>query len=75
MEILFIVIGVLLGICLSSLYVYSRFVGRIRIDRSDPDEPPYLFLELRKEVMFIANSKYVLLEVRNENFVKSDTQT
>jgi hypothetical protein len=44
-------------------------VGTLRIDRSDPSEPPYIFLELAKGVGDISTKKNVILRVRNENYI------
>lgn len=39
-------IGFLLGVCLTKITNRKRSIGTLRMDRSDPDEAPYLFLEL-----------------------------
>ena len=59
MEIyILIVMALLIGFAIGSLITnlaYGRLkVGTLRVDRSDPDDPPYLFLELNKNVGDIA---------------------
>lgn len=39
-------VGFVLGICLAKLRKMKRTVGTLRIVYSDPNETPYLFLEL-----------------------------
>lgn len=52
------------------LIVYRTYsVGTLRIDRSDPSEPPYMFLELDKGVGDISRKKNVVLKVKNENYI------
>lgn len=67
------VIGLFTGLGLSYLYVRSRFIGRLRIDRSEPEEPPLLFLELHASVEKVSNVKYVILEVKNKNFISKES--
>ena len=44
-------IGFLLGVCLAKITNRKRTIGTLRMDRSDPDEAPYLFLELSRDGM------------------------
>lgn len=70
MEVLFyILIGFAIGFICACITMLSLKVGTLRVDRSDPTEAPYLFLELSKEVGDISGRKYVLLDVKNENFI------
>lgn len=55
------------GAVLIAYRIYS--VGTLRIDRSDPSEPPYIFLELDKGVGDISRKKNVVLKVKNENYI------
>lgn len=45
--------------------------GTLKIDKSDPYEGPYLFLELNHEVSSIGKGKYILLKIEESNY---DTQ-
>lgn len=64
-----LVIGILIGFVLACFGVSLLSVGTLRIDRSDPDDGPYMFLELEKNVHFVSSKKYVLLKVSNQNYI------
>lgn len=49
MEVIYVVVGILIGFAVSSIIRRKHPVGFLRIDKSDPDGP-YLFLELKKSV-------------------------
>lgn len=68
MEVIYILIGILIGFVGASIIHRKRPIGFLRIDRSDPDGP-YLFLELKKSVNEIMTQKTVLLEVKREDFI------
>lgn len=68
MEVIYAIIGVLIGFATSSIIRRKRPVGFLRIDKSDPDGP-YLFLELKKSINEIVTQKTVLLEVKREDFI------
>lgn len=70
MEVLLaVILGFVIGFVCACLGVLSLKIGFLRIDRSDPTEEPYMFMELSKEVGDVSNRKLVLLEVKNENFI------
>jgi len=48
-EVVYVVIGIMIGFAVSSIIRRKHPVGFLRIDKSDPDGP-YLFLELKKSV-------------------------
>lgn len=66
-------IGMIVGIIQASLVAWfvsrSFKVGTLRVDRSDPDDEPYMFLELSKNIGDVSNKKYVVLKVSNENYI------
>lgn len=68
MEVVYVVIGILIGFIGASVIRRKHPVGFLRIDKSDPDGP-YLFLELKKSINEIVTQKTVLLEVKRENFI------
>lgn len=68
MEVIYVVIGILIGFIGASVIRRKHPVGFLRIDKSDPDGP-YLFLELKKSINEIVTQKTVLLEVKRENFI------
>lgn len=65
-------VGVLIGIILYAIAIKTASVGTLRIDQSDPEDSPYLFLELKKNVNNIASNKYVIMEVKHENYISHD---
>lgn len=38
--------GILAGIVVTSAYFWTKTIGALRVDHSDPSEPPYLFLDV-----------------------------
>lgn len=62
-------IGVLVGIVCTTVATRSKSVGSLRVDRSDPDDGPYLFLELSKDIEEIYRKKYVTFKVSLKNFI------
>lgn len=65
----FFLIGAAIGCMVMKFATRKRPIGRLRIDRSDPDDQPYMFLELYKNVGDISKQKNVTLEVSNENYI------
>lgn len=63
------IITLIVGFLLGAIVFRPRPVGNLRIDRSDPADPPYLFLELSSDVGRFLHKKYVVLRVRAENFL------
>ena len=61
-------VGIIIGMMSYYFRNKSDICGNLRIDRSQKDEPPYLFLELKKQVDDICGKKYVVFKVRDENF-------
>lgn len=69
MEWWFMLAGVLLG-CIAAVFGFSRLiVGVLRVDRSDPYDQPYMFLELSKSADTVTSKKYVILKVSTENYI------
>ena len=63
------IVGAIFGAILMRNISYSRSIGSLRVDQSYPDEPPYLFLELEKNVNDFSRKKYVLLRVNMRNLI------
>lgn len=72
MEVLFVLLGVIIGMLGMIIYLALVSVGTLRVDHSDPTEPPYLFLELDKPVESITNKKQVLFRVSKKNYISHD---
>lgn len=66
-----LLIGILIGIGCSWLYLTRKSIGNLRIDESDPYDGPYLFLEITKDegVNYIKKQKFVSLKVVCKNFI------
>ena len=79
MEILFLTLVVISagcigfaigGIAFQKRWISENCIGVLREDHSDPEEAPYLFLELQKDGFEkIRSQKYVVLEVLRENYI------
>lgn len=69
MSAVFIGIGVVIGIAITMLIFKAFIVGTLRVDRSDPTDNPYLFLELSREMSDVSSKKYVILKVNNRNYI------
>lgn len=62
--------GVLIGLMLAKFIYRDRPIGNLRVDNSDPDSGPYLFLELSKGLeSSVLSKKYVMLRVKIENYI------
>lgn len=69
---MFLLLGIAIGMVVANLRYVRLKVGTLRVDRSDPDEPPYLFLELNKNVGDITSKPYVVLKVSDKNYISRD---
>lgn len=67
--IIIFVIGIFAGYVIALPIFRMRSVGSLRIDTSDPDDGPYLFLELSKDVDVVYQRKYVTLRVNTKSFI------
>lgn len=74
-------VGVLIGVFIGMFIGMERMrkavedgsVGNLRIDRSEPDEPPRPFLEVKDATIeTIAQKKFVMLKVINENYLSQN---
>ena len=66
---LIFILGVIFGGILVHTIKKEDIVGDLRIDTSDPDDGPYMFLELNRSVMSIYNEKLVTLRVNTQNYI------
>lgn len=67
-------IGILIGAGRMRKAVGEQSVGDLRIDRSDPDEPPRPYLEIYKgnSIESISRKNFVFLKVINESYLSRD---
>ena len=65
-----LLIGIMVGVLLSRFIFREKPVGSLRVDESDPDSGPYLFLELDRSgadaiyIIFSATPKILWLLIR-----------
>lgn len=69
MEIVYIIIGAVIGLAITVAGLFFCSIGALRIDRSDPTDKPYMFLEIKKGVGDISRRKFVVLRVKCEDFI------
>lgn len=70
------VIAFVFGLFIGSLFAGLLFhrkakpvCGALRVDTSDPQDGPYLFLELTEGLDKVANSRQVTFDVKVENYI------
>jgi len=64
--------GLLLGWVISTVISRVKTVDTLRVDTSDPDDGPYMFLELKNTPAMIMQKKYITLKVKLENFLSQE---
>lgn len=65
-----LIIGIVIGICLSALVFKNKTVGTLRVDNSDPDSGSFLFLELYHGGLDdICKKDYVRFKVERKNYI------
>ena len=69
-----IFIGVVIGYILKTIFSRPKVIGTLRVDHSDPDDGPYMFLELSSEesVKTIRHDDYVTFKVNVENYISQN---
>lgn len=64
------IIGIAVATTMSRMEWQSKTIGTLREDKSDPDEPPYLFMELDRDGFEkIHKHQQVLLNVKIEDYI------
>ena len=73
MTMLYIFVGFVMGL-LAAYFIFKCKPkdGTLRVDRSDPDDEPYLFLEGIKSPYEIAYKRFVILDVKRENYISHE---
>ena len=70
MTLVLILFGILAGIIIAKVIFQEKPIGSLRVDESDPDSGPYLFLELDPgSVDAIYKKQYVRLRVQIANYI------
>ena len=62
-------IGICCGIGFFDIMFHKKSVGTLRVDRSDPTEEPYLFLELTTSVKNVISKDFVTFKVNAKNYI------
>ena len=70
-EVLLVLFGFVGGMVFFLICLAVMSIWTLRVDQSDPTEPPYLFLDLYKPVENFVKEKYVLFRVSKKNFIDS----
>lgn len=63
------VLGTFIGGLCIGLFVKKKPCGYLRVDHSDPSDPPLLFLELETSVEHVTKQKEVTFKVKVENYL------
>ena len=68
-----IIVGIVIGIVFGQHVFRKDVVGSLRVDQSDPDSGPYLFLELsHKGANAIYKKRYVVLKVNIKDYISHE---
>lgn len=62
-------LGLAMGCIFTKLLSHPETVGALRVDSSDPDDGPYLFLELTSNPEVIKTKKYIYLKVDTRSYI------
>lgn len=63
------ILGLIIGYIAAKFVYYKEPIGDLRIDESDPDDGPYLFLELNSRPNTFKHLKQVTLNVKAKNYI------
>lgn len=70
MPLIWLLAGILIGLLVSKFVFKDKPIGSLRVDKSDPDSEPYLFLELDAGGMSdIYKKQSVRLHVKIKNYI------
>lgn len=65
-------IGIFIGTERMRKAIETSSAGNLRIDRSDPDEPPKTFWEVVGSIESISKKNFIILKVINESYLSRD---
>lgn len=71
MFVIYFFVGLLIGLSAGIWFADLNYkeVGTLKIDESDPDDGPYLFLEIPSNPNVLKKYKYITLKVDVDNYV------
>lgn len=61
--------GLITGVVIGTVMTCKSSIGKLRIDKSDREDGPFMFLEQSKSIDKIKNKSYIILKVKSENFI------
>lgn len=71
--ILILILGMLIGYVVTAIFTTKYpTVGTLRVDSSDPEDGPYLFLELETDPKLIMSAKYITLKVNPKSYISQE---
>lgn len=62
-------IGMTVGFIIFFIVLKNNIVGNLRVDHSDLEDEPYLFLQLENDIKSISKKKYVIMKVQIKDFI------
>lgn len=65
-------IGVIIDAVVVMCYTRTRTSGILRLDTSDPNDGPYLFLELTTDLKSISKKKHITFEISTNNYISQE---
>lgn len=70
------ILGAIIGTIVSQIVIFfkkPKYIGVLRIDQSDPDAPPYMFLEIFKDASHeIKQDQYVTFKVDFKDYISRE---
>jgi hypothetical protein len=69
MEVLICALCFALGCVATRFVIKQKPIGTLRVDESDPEDGPYLFLELSTDPHVIKHMKRVTLNVDSKSYI------
>lgn len=71
--ILILLLGILIGYVVTAICTKKHpIVGTLRVDSSDPEDGPYLFLELAADPSYVMTEKYITLKVNPKSYISQE---
>jgi hypothetical protein len=66
MELFIFAAGLIAGGIIMKLWLSNTTIGTLRMDTSDPEDGPYLFLELSEDIRELYRKEYVRFKVSHK---------
>lgn len=66
------ILGFVVGGAIVAAITYRKPIGTLKIDTSDPDGGPYLFLELNQSIGSFYEKKQVVMEIDTQSYISHD---